>query len=324
LGVLKRKRRLIPNKEGVLVDEVAICQRKRQAARKAQKEKLAKAQDHRKGKATRPNYKSMHEPDYTVVRCNDWYTTPRDEELEDCGFWCEEQWFIFHDVYESLKNPTHPMHAIDLPHLRSKTYFDDVITVIEKLGLTELAVLKCNFNPHLIMQFYATLVIMPNAQKTMKWMSGQNYCEADFSVFAYLLGYAFDGENPVGRRVHSPGTKPDKDNLYDLYDSTGVVGFINGLLPLYDQLVRIFRDNIAPSGGNNDAIRTSLVDLLFLAHECASSSDPNEDFTLDVMDFIYHEIKDAIIHRNTLPCAPYIMILIKHCLQEFDLSDDCM
>jgi hypothetical protein len=41
------------------------------------------------------------------------------------------------------------------------------------------------------------------------------------------------------------------------------------------------------------------------------------------MDFIYHEIKDAIIQRNALPYAPYIMLLIKHCLQEFDLSDDC-
>jgi hypothetical protein len=86
---------------------------------------------------------------------------------------------------------------------------------------------------------------MPNAQKTMKWMSGQNYYESDFSVFATLLGYAFDGDNPVGRRVHSPGTKPDKDKLVDLYDSTGEVGFINGLLPLYDQLVRIFHENIA-------------------------------------------------------------------------------
>jgi hypothetical protein len=94
--------------------------------------------------------------------------------------------------------------------------------------------------------------------------------------------------------VFTLGTKPDKDKLYDLYDSTGVVGFINILLPLYDQLVCIFRENIAPSGGNNDAIRTSLVDLLFLAHECATSSDLDEDFTLDVMDFIYHEIKDAI------------------------------
>jgi hypothetical protein len=215
------------------------------------------------------------------------------------------------------------MHAIDLPHLQSKSYFDDAIFVIERMGLTELVVLKCNYNPHLIMQFYATLMIMPNERKTMKWMSGQNYCEADFSMFASLLGYAFDGENPVGRRVHSPGMKTDKDKLYDLYDSTGVVGFINGLLPLYDQLVRIFRENIAPSVGNNDVIRTSLVDLLYLSHECASSSDPDEDFTLDVMDFIYHEIKGAIIQRNTLQYASYIMLLIKHCLQEFDLSDDC-
>jgi hypothetical protein len=157
----------------------------------------------------------------------------------------------------------------------------------------------------------------------MKWMSGENYCEADFSVFASLLGYAFDGENPVDRHVHSPGTKPDKDKLVDLYDSIGVVGFIEGLLPLYDQVIHIFRENIAPSGGNNDVIRTSLVDLLYLAHECATSSDPDENFTLDVMDFIYHEIKDAIIQRNTLPYAPYIMLLIKHCLQEYDLSDDC-
>jgi hypothetical protein len=156
----------------------------------------------------------------------------------------------------------------------------------------------------------------------MKWMSGEHECQADFSVFASLLGYAYNGDTPVGRRVHSPGTKPDKDKLYDLYDSTGVVGFINGLHPLYDQLVRIFRENIVPSGGNNDAIRTSLVDLLFLAHQCATSTDPYEDFTLDVMDFIFYENKDAIIQRNTLPYAPYIMLLIKHALGDYDLSDD--
>jgi hypothetical protein len=295
-GVPKRKRRFVLNEEGVLVDEVVIRQRQREAARKVQKENLAKAQARRrKGKETRPNYKNMPEPDYILVRCNNWYATPRDEDIEDHGFWCEEQWAIYRDVYESLKNPTRPMHPIDLDHLRSKTYFDDVVSVLEKLGLTELATLKCNFNPNLIMQFFATLVIMPNPQKTMKWMSREHQCEADFSVFASLLGYAYDGDNPVGCRVHSPGTKPDKDKLYDLYDSIGVVGFINGLHPLYDQLVRIFRENIAPSGGNNDAIRTSLVDLLFLANQCATSSDPDENFTLDVMDFIFHEIKDAII-----------------------------
>jgi hypothetical protein len=214
------------------------------------------------------------------------------------------------------------MHPIDLDHLRSKTYFDDAVSVLEKLGLTELATLKCNFNPQLIMQFYAILVIMPNAQKRMKWMSGEHYCQSDFSAFATLLGYAYDGDNPMGRRVHSPGTKPNKDKMYDLYDSTGVVGFINGLHPLYDQLVHIFRENITRSGGSNDAIRTSLVDLLFLAHQCATSEDPAEDFTLDVMDFIFHEIKDAIIQQNTLPYAPFIMLLIKNTLPDYDLSDD--
>jgi hypothetical protein len=167
--------------------------------------------------------------------------------------------------------------------------------MIEQMGLMGLATIQCNYNPGLIKQFYATIVILPNPQKSMKWMSREYECTMDFSVFASLLGYAYNGDTPVGRRVHNPGTKPDKDKLYDLYDSTGVVGFINGLHPLYDQLVHIFRENIAPSGGNNDAIRTSLVDLLFLAYLCATSTDPNEDFTLDVMDFIFYEIKDAIV-----------------------------
>jgi hypothetical protein len=84
LGLLKRKCWFITNEEGVLVDEVAICQCQRHAARKAEKEKQAKASACRKGKATRPNYKSMPKPNYIVVRRNDWYTaTPRDEEIED-------------------------------------------------------------------------------------------------------------------------------------------------------------------------------------------------------------------------------------------------
>jgi hypothetical protein len=150
----KRKRRLVPNEEGVLVDEVVPRQRQREAERNAQKAKVAKAQaHHRKGKDTRPNYKSMAEAEYILVRRNNWYATPRDEDIEDRGFWNEEQWAIFRDVYEPFKNPCRPMHPIDLDHLRSKIYFDEAISVIEKMGLTELATLQCNYNPGLIKQF---------------------------------------------------------------------------------------------------------------------------------------------------------------------------
>jgi hypothetical protein len=76
------------------------------------------------------------------------------------------------------------------------------------------------------MQFFATFVIMPNAQKTLKWMSGEDSCESDFYKFASVLGYTLDGENPVGRHVHTLGTRPDKEKLVDLYESTGTAGFI--------------------------------------------------------------------------------------------------
>jgi hypothetical protein len=131
----KRKRRLILDEHGVLVDEVAIHQHQREPARKAEKEKAAKVQAHRrKGKAARPNYKSMPEADYILLRRNNWYATARDEDIEDRGFWNEEQWGIFCDVYEPFKNPCHPMHPIDFDHLRGKTYFAEAISVVEKMG----------------------------------------------------------------------------------------------------------------------------------------------------------------------------------------------
>jgi hypothetical protein len=54
-----------------------------------------------------------------------------------------------------------------------------------------------------------------------------------------------------------------------------VVGTITGLLPIYDQLLRIFHATISPSGGNNDVIRGALVDLLDLSFECAQDDEEN-------------------------------------------------
>jgi hypothetical protein len=147
----KRNCRLVLDERGVLVDEVAIHQCQREAARKAEKEKAAKVQARRrKGKATRPNYKSMLEADYIILWHNNWYATSRDEDIEDRGFWNEEQWGIFRDVYEPFKNPCRPMHPIDFDHLRSKTYFAEAISVVENMGLMGLASIQCNYNPGLI------------------------------------------------------------------------------------------------------------------------------------------------------------------------------
>ncbi|KAK1697381.1 hypothetical protein QYE76_014078, partial [Lolium multiflorum] len=47
-----------------------------------------------------------------------------------------------------------------------------------------------------------------------------------------------------------------------------------------------------------------------------SARDENEehDYTLDIMDFIFHEIHDAMVSRTTIPYAPYIQLLINNCV----------
>jgi hypothetical protein len=206
--------------------------------------------------------------------------------------------------------------------MKSNEYSIPADKVVEKFRLTRLMTFQCDYDPQLILQFYATLSFTSDDEGTFKWMTRTRYCESTFTRFASLLGYPYGGRTPVGHRIHSP-VPADKELLIDLYGPKGVVGEIYGLLPLYDLLVRIFWENIAPSGGNNDTIRASLVDLIY-AHECAKSTDPDTDFPLDVMDFIYNEMFDAMINKGSLPYAPFIMRLIKDKLKDDDFSGGCV
>ena len=46
-------------------------------------------------------------------------------------------------------------------------------------------------------------------------------------------------------------------------------------------------------------------------------------FSVDVMDFIFNEIYDAMIGKTSIPYAPYIMLLIKDTLPNEDFDADC-
>jgi hypothetical protein len=82
----------------------------------------------------------------------------------------------------------------------------------------------------------------------------------------------------------------------------------------------MFRESISPAGGNQDAIRLALVELMYLSHRCYMSEDPNEDFSLDVMHYIFSEMHDAMISKRTPPYAPYIMLLILEKVKVMDFS----
>jgi hypothetical protein len=171
--------------------------------------------------------------------------------------------------------------------------------------------LRCPFNIHLVHLFYATLATDANDARSFYWMYGTTPCKSNFYESGNLLGYPFDGANkPICTRLHVVGVTPDKNKLADLYGPNGVIGTTSGLLPLYALWVRLFRESIAPSGGNNDDIRTSLVELLYHAYECSINEDPSKSFKIDVMDFIFQKIWEAMLHRKCPPYAPYVMMLI--------------
>jgi hypothetical protein len=126
---------------------------------------------------------------------------------------------------------------------------------------------------------------------------------------------------PFGHHVHQHGAHPDKNRLAPLYTSSGKIGTIMGLLPLYNILLCMFRESISPARGNRDAIHSALVKLMYLSHRCYMSEDPNEEFSLDVMHYIFNEMHDAMISKRTPPYASYIMLLILEKVKDMDFSE---
>jgi hypothetical protein len=254
----------------------------------------------------------MSSIEYSALRQLDWYSEARDKELADTRFWCAAQKGIFEDIYRPMSQRVCYMHVLDRTHLRKKAaYFGEALGIMQKLGLYPLMDIQCHYNEKIIQQFFATLSFKGNEAISFRWMSGDTMRESDFYEFAQILNYEFQGLSvPVGHRVHIHGVQPDKNRLAPLYSSSGQVGTNKGLLPLYNILLRMFRENISPSGGNRDAIRAALVELMFLSHRCFESTDPNEDFKLDVMHYIFNEMHDAMVSKRTPPYAPYIMLLI--------------
>jgi hypothetical protein len=145
----------------------------------------------------------------------------------------------------------------------------------------------------------------------MQWMSGNQRCEASFAEFAALLGYEYLGDHsPVGTRMHVHGTTYDKNILAPLYGPGGKVGEAKGLSLLYNILLRMFRENIAPAAGNLDAIRGGLVNLMHQAYSVFLAGPNAPGSEIDVMDFIFNEMHIALLDRKTPPYAPYVMRLI--------------
>ena len=240
---------------------------------------------------------------------------------EDNMFWCSHLRSIHDDVYGTLK--IRPMHPLNLTEAHNKEIIRETLDVTGKMGMHHLMTLQCHYDSSVVKQFFSTLVIYGDELRTMKWMTGTTMIQSYFRIFGQVLGYAIHGrDTPSGHLIITP-IKPSKATiLAPCLTSDGVTGTFSGLSPLYDELVGLFRNSISPSGGNNDNICGHLVPLLAFAHECATNSGSATGYKLDVMDYIFHEMTDAMLNRLSIPYAPYIMMLIRHMLPSEDFNID--
>jgi hypothetical protein len=83
-----------------------------------------------------------------------------------------------------------------------------------------------------------------------------------------------------------------------------------GIVHLLHHARLTYEANISPSGGNNDSIRGGIVHLLHHARLTYEDGEDCEGMELEVMHFIFSEMRIAMPDRNIPPYAPYIMRLI--------------
>ena len=185
----------------MLIDQYGNMTEVNIARERAKEAEMQKAQDRKKkapekrkrGKEARTNYSDMDRVEYSTLRQQDWFSQPRDENLTNDNFWTVDQLYIFKDIYEQMK--LRPMKALDMNFLRKKTNFAEAVAVTQKLGLHHLMGLQCPYNEYYVKQFFSTLVIRGDKSLSMKWMTGDTFCESDFITFGQVLGYDFIGSS---------------------------------------------------------------------------------------------------------------------------------
>ncbi|KAI4985520.1 hypothetical protein ZWY2020_018150 [Hordeum vulgare] len=198
--------------------------------------------------------------------------------------WSREHAVIYRDIIVPFKKIFVPVQWIDLAHLRRHPdYFAEALSLIDKLGLTNIITFRKDFDPDIVAQFYITVHFQPDDERTMTWMTGSPKLTGSWTEFMQLLNIDFQGEeNVLGMRPHAPAssTSTPKDRLQQLYIKKGV-------LPTHlDIMHRIFRNSLFPRIGSKDEVHGHLAEMLLLCEEARTKGTA----PLDISHVMFHEL----------------------------------
>ena len=245
--------------------------------------------------------------EYARLRQTNSYTTPKATNCSEL-FWTRYQEKTYNDLYAEATYRVAPMHYINFAHMdKHAQYFAEAREVCDQLGLIPLMEFHHPYCVDVIGQFFATVYVDNDDAKTMTWMTEGRMLHGTWDQFAACLGYPVLPDNEDGYfRAHNTPKPIEKTLLADLYlEGEVVYGSQKYLHPVYDILLRIYREVLNPKVGCVDQIYGYLGNLLYLTHQNRDSG-----LQLDVMDFLWNEFWSCIISRKAPVFAPYFMCFI--------------
>ncbi|KAK1644119.1 hypothetical protein QYE76_061924 [Lolium multiflorum] len=218
--------------------------------------------------------------EYARLRQTNPYTSPKGENCSKL-FWTRYQEKTYDDLYANATYKVAPMHHINFVHMdKHAKYFAEAREI-----------------------FY----VDNDDAKTMTWMTEGRMLHGTWDQFAACLGYpVLSGNEDDYFRAHNTPKPIEKTLLVDLYlEGEVVYGSQKFLRPVYDILLRIYREVLNPKVGCVDQIYGYLGNMLYLSHQHRDSG-----LQLDVMDFLWHEFWACIMTRMAPVFAPYFMFFI--------------
>jgi hypothetical protein len=171
------------------------------------------------------------------------------------------------------------------------------------MGLTQ------DYCEELIKEFYATVYFSADKQKTMTWMSAGVKCTKTLQEFAEIWKFPMaNPHDPHYIKIHDDtiGVLPYTPYLDMAYPPGGIdAPNITPMTPRYQLYNRVLRHTIVIKGGDKGVVRGWLINTLYYLER---------EKKIDILDYIYHEIRLSVFERKCCILAPYLQMVIEKCI----------
>ena len=220
------------------------------------------------------------------------YEEDQESNLVNRPFWNRFQYATYFDVIKAKKNLFVNVHSINMDAMeKDPDYFGDALQMCSQLNILRIMQFNKDFDADLLAQFFATVHLGTDADRTLTWMTNGKVLAVKWQAFMGLLEVEDQGlETPVGFRPHQNVTSTHKQALWPyctrkVHPETRKETY--ELSTYLDILHRIFRETLFPRIGNLDMVHSYLVDMLLF---CQHEKEANTGESLDISHVMWPDL----------------------------------